>query len=72
MAGADVTQISALLQHGSGHLRQVRDDLARCLEEHEFESLRQMQGSMNLLRCQDSGAYQRANYIRLLQSGNAG
>ncbi len=73
MAGAHATQmVSALLQHGPDYLRQVRDDLARWLEEHEFESLRQMQGSMNLLRCQDPGAYQRANYIRLLQSWDAG
>jgi dihydroorotate dehydrogenase (fumarate) len=73
MAGAHATQIvSALLQHGPDYLRQVRDDLARWLEEHEFESLRQMQGSMNLLRCRDPGAYQRANYIRLLQSWDAG
>lgn len=73
MAGAHVTQmVSALLHHGPGYLRQVKDDLARWLEEHEFESLRQMQGSMNLLRCRDPGAYQRANYIRLLQSWDAG
>jgi dihydroorotate dehydrogenase (fumarate) len=73
MAGAHATQmVSALLQHGPDYMRQVRDDLARWLEEHEFESLRQMQGSMNLLRCRDPGAYQRANYIRLLQSWDAG
>lgn len=72
MAGAHATQmVSALLQHGPVYLRQVRDDLARWLEEHEFESLRQMQGSMNLLRCRDPRAYQRANYIRLLQSWDA-
>jgi dihydroorotate dehydrogenase (fumarate) len=73
MAGAHATQmVSALLQHGPAYLMHVRDDLARWLEEHEFESLRQMQGSMNLLRCRDPGAYQRANYIRLLQSWDAG
>lgn len=73
MAGAHAAQmVSALLQHGPAYLRKVRDDLARWLEEHEFESLRQMQGSMNLLRCRDPGAYQRANYIRLLQSWDAG
>jgi dihydroorotate dehydrogenase (fumarate) len=73
MAGAHASQmVSALLQHGPAYLAQVRADLARWLEEHEFESLRQMQGSMSLLRCQDPGAYQRANYIRLLQSWNAG
>jgi dihydroorotate dehydrogenase (fumarate) len=69
MAGAHVTQVvSALLRHGPAWLEQVRRDLGRWLEEHEFESLEQMQGSMNLLRCPDPGAYQRANYIRILQS----
>ena len=73
MAGAHATQmVSALLRHGPAHLRQVRDELARWLEEHEFESLRQMQGSMNLARCRDPRAYQRANYIRLLQSWGPG
>jgi dihydroorotate dehydrogenase (fumarate) len=64
--------VSALLRHGPEHLGKVRDDLARWLEEHEFESLRQMQGSMSLLRCPDPGAYRRANYVRLLQSWDAG
>jgi dihydroorotate dehydrogenase (fumarate) len=69
MAGAHVTQmVSALLRHGPDHLRQVLLDLGRWLEEHEFESLRQMQGSMSLLRCGDPASYRRANYARLLQS----
>jgi dihydroorotate dehydrogenase (fumarate) len=69
MAGAHVTQmVSALLKHGPGYLRQVRQHMERWLEEHEFESVRQMQGSMSLLRCSDPGSYQRANYARLLHS----
>ncbi|HYT92635.1 MAG TPA: dihydroorotate dehydrogenase-like protein [Gemmataceae bacterium] len=69
MAGAHVTQmVSALLRHGPEHLRQVRRDLERWLEEHECGSLRQIQGSMSLQRCPDPAAYRRANYIRLLQS----
>jgi dihydroorotate dehydrogenase (fumarate) len=69
MAGAHVTQVvSALLRHGPTWLAQVRCEVERWLEEHEFESLEQMRGSMNLLRCPDPGAYQRANYIRILQS----
>jgi dihydroorotate dehydrogenase (fumarate) len=69
MAGAHATQlVSALLRHGPDHLRQVRRDLERWLEEYEFESLRQMQGSMSLLRCGDPASYRRANYARLLQS----
>jgi dihydroorotate dehydrogenase (fumarate) len=69
MVGANVTQlVSALLRHGPDHLRRVRQDLEQWLEQHECESLRQIQGSMSLLRCPDPSAYQRANYIRLLQS----
>jgi dihydroorotate dehydrogenase (fumarate) len=69
MAGAHATQmVSALLRHGPNHLRQVRVDLERWLDEHDCESLAQIQGSMSLQRCPDPAAYQRANYIRLLQS----
>jgi dihydroorotate dehydrogenase (fumarate) len=53
-------------------LRQVRNAVANWLELNEFESLSQMQGSMSLLRCADPGAYQRANYVRLLQSWHVG
>lgn len=73
MVGAHTTQmVSALLRHGPNHLAQVRNDLAHWLEQHEYESLRQMQGSMNLRRCPDPAAYQRANYVRLLQSWQGG
>ena len=72
MVGAHVTQmVSALIQHGPGYLAQVRRDLERWLEEHQVESLRQMQGSMSLTRCGNVEAYQRANYIRLLQSNKS-
>jgi dihydroorotate dehydrogenase (fumarate) len=45
----------------------VRDDLWRWLEEHEYESLGQMRGSMSLERCPDPRAYERANYMKILQ-----
>jgi dihydroorotate dehydrogenase (fumarate) len=69
MCGAHAVQmVSALLQHGPGYLAKVRADLEAWLEEYEYESLRQMQGSMSLLRCPDPRAYERANYIHVLQS----
>jgi len=69
MAGAHgVQMVSALLQRGPEHLRQVRDDLAHWLEVHEYESLAQMQGSMNLLRCDNPKMYERANYMKILSS----
>jgi dihydroorotate dehydrogenase (fumarate) len=69
MAGAHgVQMVSALLQRGPEYLRQIRDDLARWLEEHEYESLAQMQGSMSLLRCDNPKQYERANYMKILNS----
>lgn len=69
MAGASAVQmVSALLQHGPDHLKEVRDGLAQWLEEHEYESLRQMHGSLSLTRVEDAAAYERANYVKLLQT----
>jgi dihydroorotate dehydrogenase (fumarate) len=69
MAGAHAVQmVSALLRNGPQHLRTVREATARWLEEHEYESLRQLQGSMNLQRCPDPRAFARANYLHVLQS----
>ena len=69
MAGAQAVQIvSALLREGPGKLARMRKELAEWLEEHEYESLAQMQGSMSLVRCPDPQVYERANYMELLQS----
>jgi dihydroorotate dehydrogenase (fumarate) len=69
MAGAHAVQmVSALLQHGSGHLAVVLRDLRSWMEEHEYISVRQLQGSMSLDRCPNPGAFERANYMRILQS----
>lgn len=69
MAGAHAVQmVAALLLHGPDHLRTVRHELARWLEEHEYESLRQAQGSLSLERCPNPAAFERGNYVRILQS----
>lgn len=69
MCGAHAVQlVSALLQQGAGHLAKIRKELSDWLEEHEYESLGQMQGSMGLLRCPDPRAFERAQYVRVLQS----
>lgn len=69
MAGADAVQlVSALLSHGPERLATVRGELSGWLEEHGYDSLRQMQGSLSLIRCPDPKAYERANYIHILQS----
>ena len=69
MAGAHAVQmVSALLQKGPDHLRAMRIGLEEWLEEHEYESLAQMCGSMSLAKCPDPLAYERADYAAILQS----
>jgi dihydroorotate dehydrogenase (fumarate) len=69
MAGATAVQmVSALLRRGPAHLTLVRDGVARWMEEHEYESLAQLRGSMSHARCPDPAAFERGNYMRLLQT----
>jgi len=72
MAGADAVQVvSALLRHGPEHLKVIRDDMVKWMEENSYSSLRQMRGSMALNRCPDPQAFERANYMRTLHSWRA-
>jgi dihydroorotate dehydrogenase (fumarate) len=69
MAGAHVVQmVSALLLHGPGYVRDIRAGFEAWMIEHEYESLDQMRGSMDLQSCPDPHAYERANYMLMLQS----
>jgi len=69
MAGATVVQtVSALLHDGPQRLRTLKEEVVRFLEEHEYESLAQLRGNMNLSRCPDPSAFERGNYMRVLQS----
>jgi dihydroorotate dehydrogenase (fumarate) len=69
MAGASAVQVvSALLKNGPEHLRTLRIEMERWMEENEYDSIRQMRGSMSLSRCPDPNAFSRANYMRILQS----
>ena len=72
MTGADAVQmVSALLKHGPQYLRIVRRELAQWLIDHDYDSLAQAKGSMNLSRSPDPGAYERANYMDILKSWKA-
>ncbi len=68
MVGANVTMLcSALLRHGVNHLRHVDRELREWMEEHEYDSVAQMQGSMSQLRCADPAAFERAQYMRAVK-----
>ncbi len=69
MAGARVAMMtSALLQKGIPHATTVLADLRRWMEEHEYESIGQMCGSMSRRSVPDPAAFERGNYMRVLSS----
>jgi len=68
MVGANVTMMcSSLLRHGVNHLRHVERELREWMESHEYESMKQMQGSMSQQRCPDPRAFERAQYMRAVK-----
>jgi dihydroorotate dehydrogenase (fumarate) len=69
MVGAKTTQIvSALLRHGINYLQTLETGLRHWLEDNEYASLRQMQGSLSQHHCPDPSAYERAQYLKALQT----
>ena len=69
MAGANAVQmVSALLRNGPHYMATVLRELKNWMEEHEYESVKQMVGSMSHERSPDASAYERANYAKILQS----
>ena len=69
MVGANVAMMtSALLENGIGHLAKVRLEMVNWMEENEYDSIRQMQGSMSQLSVSDPEAFERANYMKVLKS----
>jgi dihydroorotate dehydrogenase (fumarate) len=68
MAGADVTMLcSALLRNGINHLRHLERGVVEWMESHEYDSVRQMKGSMSQIRCPDPSAFERAQYMRAVK-----
>lgn len=69
MAGARVAMMaSALLHKGIPHAAYVLADLRRWLDDHEYDSVQQMCGSMSRNAVSDSTAFERGNYMRVLSS----
>lgn len=72
MAGADaVMTTSALLQKGIGFLGTLVKDLQTWMEAHEYDSVHQMKGCMSQQHVGDPTAFERANYIKTLESYKA-
>lgn len=69
MAGAKVTMIaSEMLGTGIERTSTLIEDLSTWLIEHEYESVKQMLGSMSQKNCSEPAAFERANYMKALHS----
>lgn len=69
MCGANVVHVcSALLKYGAEHLRRIEEELAAWMDRNEYESVSKLVGVMSQRKCPDPNAFERANYIKTLQS----
>ena len=59
---------SELLANGIGRVREILEAVRFWMEEHEYTSVAQMQGSMSQRHVAEPAAFERANYVRTLQS----
>ncbi len=69
MAGAKVTHVcSALLRHGIDYIQTLEREVIHWMEEHEYDSVELMQGSMSQIHCPDESSYERAQYMKAIQT----
>ena len=69
MAGANVAMMtSTLLENGVGRIMHILTDLQEWMEEHEYVSIEQMRGSMSQQAVAEPAAFERANYIKALNT----
>lgn len=69
MAGADVANIcSVLLKEGIGKITDLVDGVQAWMAEHEYESVAQMKGSMSHKSVAEPAAFERANYMKVLNN----
>lgn len=67
MAGADVTMLcSVLIRHGIKQISVIERDLIAWMEEHEYESVEQLKGSLSQKNCPNPSEFERAQYMRAI------
>ena len=69
LVGADITHLcSVLLQQGPEYIAVLRQELDYWLEEHEYESVRQMKGSVSKSCAINPAALEHCNYMHVIKS----
>jgi len=68
LAGADAVQVTAeLLSRGPGRIAELLVGLKEFMAKHEYQSVSEVVGALSLRNCPDPEAYERGNYLRMLQ-----
>ena len=69
LAGADVVHLcSVLLKQGVSRLSEILSELEQWLDEHDYDSIQQLKGSVSQQHAIDPSAYERANYVQVLDN----
>jgi dihydroorotate dehydrogenase (fumarate) len=69
MAGAKVAMMASnLLHNGEQVIPSMLNELGWWMESHEYKSIKQMQGSMSQKSVKEPAAFERANYMKVLNS----
>ncbi len=69
MAGASIAMMTSALLKGKVHrITQLLEDLQRWMDYHEYESISQMRGSMSQRAVPEPAAFERANYMKILNT----
>ncbi len=69
MAGASVSMLtSELLQKGLGRVPTLLAEIENWMEEYEYKSIQQMKGSLSQKTVKEPAAFERANYMKVLNS----
>jgi dihydroorotate dehydrogenase (fumarate) len=69
MVGADVTMLcSTVIRHGFPQIALIESGLVEWLEEHDYESVSQLKGSLSQKNCAEPAAFERAQYMKAMCS----
>jgi len=69
LVGADITHLcSVLLQNGPEHIAVLKQELQYWLEEHEYDSVTQMKGSVSKSCAINPAALEHSNYMHVIKS----
>ncbi len=67
MVGADVTMLcSTVIRHGIPQIAMIEREMVEWLEEHEYESVSQLKGSLSQKNCPEPAAFERAQYMKAI------